>query len=220
MQSRRSLTLAVLVLSLLCPWSAVEAQPTDAVFEDQREMARKLTNDAIAAEGAKDYAIAISLYQQAYALVPHPVLEFNIGQAYMLSGDLDQAERYYRIYLTHDPDGQFARQAGQFLDSRIDAREHQRRLQQRHERARNLKRTGYKLLGTGAGLGVAAFGLYFYREDVGRGVGWAAFLVTATGVGVCWYANGQINATRPKPVTWSPVLGPGFAGIAWTGALP
>jgi tetratricopeptide (TPR) repeat protein len=220
MQLRLSLSFAVLVLSLGFPSSAVEAQPTAAVFEDPRELARKLTSDAIAAEGDRDYAIAIALYQQAYALVAHPVLEFNIGQAYMLSGDLDQAERYYRLYLTHDPEGQFARQVGQFLDSRVSAREHELRLEQRHERARNLKRTGYKLLGTGAGLGAAAFGLYFYREDVGRGVGWAAFLLTATGVGVCWYANGQISATRPRPVTWSPVLGSGFAGIAVTGALP
>ena len=83
-----------------------------------------------------------------------------------------------------------------------------------------MKRTGYKLLGTGAGLGAAAFGLYFYREDVGRGVGWAAFLLTATGVGVCWYANGQINATKPSAVTWTPVVGSDFAGIAWTGAFP
>jgi tetratricopeptide (TPR) repeat protein len=220
MQSRLSRSLAVLVLSLIFPLSAVEAQPIASDFEDQREMASKLTNDAIAAEDAKDYAIAIALYQQAYALMPHPILEFNIGQAYMLAGDLDQAERYYQLYLTHEPDGQFARKADQFLDSRMSAREHQLRLQQRHERARNMKRTGYKLLGTGAGLGAAAFGLYFYREDAGRGVGWAAFLLTATGVGVCWYANNQINATKPKSVTWTPMLGSGFAGIALMGALP
>jgi hypothetical protein len=90
--------------------------------------------------------------------------------------------------------------------------------EERRKRAKHIKRTGYKLLGSGAALGLAAFGVYFYREDIGRGLGFAAFLTTATGVGVCWYGNSQLPTT--KSVTLSPAFNSSFAGLALTGTLP
>jgi len=197
--------------------------------ESQRAAAKKLTIDAITAESAKDYTKAIALYQQAYLIVPHPVLQFDIGQDYMLAGDLSQAERYFKLYLTRDPDGPGAPTARKFLSSRPVADEDgiqqvtdlddpiasSRALEARYERARLIKRTGYKILGGGVALGAAAVGLFFYREYLGRGLGLAAYLTTTAGIGVCWYGNTQRRAARS--VAWSPMLGPGFAGIAWTG---
>jgi hypothetical protein len=280
---------------LVFRWSAVEAQPAPGspapTAANQLAAARKLTDAALAAEDAKDYAGAIALYQQAYLIAPHPILQFNIGQAYMMAGNLDQAERYYRLYLSREPKGRGAPIARKFLASRpaapssqqapsstepgrtatssnvVDPADHAgsdsrgasvtSRAGEHHpdqieststpstsgqmgpphstggealsapapaidasvrlERGHRTKRTGYKIIGGGVALGLGAVGLSFYRGDVGRGVGVAAFLTGVTGVGVCWYANNQITAA--KAVTWSPMLGSGFAGIAFAGPL-
>jgi len=251
--SPTSLSAAVMIAFVL-RWSMIEAQaapvalpPISAIL---RTTAKKLTNEAIAAESAKDYVRAISLYQQAYRVMPHPILQFNIGQVYRLVGDLVEAERYYRVYLVLDPNGQAASMAREFLASHparspelgevhpttpIDSTlakkpqqtsdvsdpggpSHTPDAAERSRRARSLKRTGYKLLGGGLGLGVVAFGLAFYRADVGRGLGIAALLTTSTGIGVAWYANNQIRAA--KSIAWSPMLGPGLTGVAFTGTLP
>src|SRR6185436_11808924 len=220
---------AAVTLALVFRWSTIDAQPTSAIpapISASQRAAKELTDEAIAAERAKDYAKAIALYQQAYLIVPHPLLQFDIGQDYMLAGDLVQAERYFRLYLTLDPNGLGAPTAREFLASRPPAPEDDiqqvtdlddpiassRALEARYERARQIKRTGYKILGGRATLGAAAVGLFFYREYLGRGLGLAAFLTTTAGIGVCWYGNTQRRAARS--VAWSPMLGSGFAGIA------
>jgi tetratricopeptide (TPR) repeat protein len=256
-------TIAMFVL--VFRWPTVDAQPAPGapapVSATQLERARKLTEEALAAESNKEYVTAIALYQRAYQIVPHPLLQFNIGQAYMLAQDFVQAEIYYRLYLTRDPNGPGAARAREFLASRsttspdlserrsttegghppgqiepISAASDKNGPRQapdvetpvasprisdaeaRYKRARHIQRTGYKLLGGGLGLGVVAFGLAFYRADVGRGLGIAALLTTSTGIGVAWYANNQIRAA--KSIAWSPVLGPGFTGVAFTGTFP
>jgi tetratricopeptide (TPR) repeat protein len=148
MHSRRSHASlgAVVMLALVLGWSNVYAQlapatptPTSA---SQREKAKKLTDDAIAAERAKDYTTAITLYQQAYQLVPHPILMFNIGQTYMLTGNSPESAKYFKQYLAHDPDGPGASIARKFLASlptrgrgcgarRCDARSRGRQVQAR-----------------------------------------------------------------------------------------
>lgn len=108
-------------LAISLRWSAADAQPAPStsapVSASARAAAKKLTDDAIAAEGAKDYATAIALYRQAYQLVPHPLLQFNIGQAYMLAGNRSEAEKFFRRYLARDPDGPGAPTARKFLAS-------------------------------------------------------------------------------------------------------
>src|SRR5690606_20424292 len=75
--------------------------PSDAA----KQAARKLVDEGIAAQDAKDYDQAIERYKQAYALVPHPILMFNIGQAHRLAGRPDQAVPFYERYLALDPSG-------------------------------------------------------------------------------------------------------------------
>jgi len=120
--SRVSLGVTVLfALVLVLRSSDAGAQSASAVptstDASQQERASKLTDAAIAAEAAGNYATAIAFYKQAYQLVPHPILEFNIGQVYWLSGDLVQAEKFYRRYLDRDPNGPGASIAREFLDS-------------------------------------------------------------------------------------------------------
>src|SRR5690606_17243444 len=71
---------------------------------------------------AKNYETALALYMKAYQLVPHPILLFNIGQAYRLAGNLDQAELFYRRYLERDPDGPYASIAREFIASLLASR--------------------------------------------------------------------------------------------------
>lgn len=112
---------AAVMLALVLRWSTADAQPApkapSLTSASQQAKAKKLTDDAIAAESAKNYATAITLYQQAYQLVPHPILQFNIGQVYMFSGDRAEAEKYFRRYLARDPNGPGAPVAREFLAS-------------------------------------------------------------------------------------------------------
>lgn len=123
--SRISLGAAVM-LALVLRWSAVDAQPApaspDSTSEGQRAAAKELTDEAIAAQEAKNYETALALYMKAYQLVPHPILLFNIGQAYRLAGNLDQAELFYRRYLERDPDGPYASIAREFIASLLASR--------------------------------------------------------------------------------------------------
>lgn len=116
---------AAVMLALVLRWSPVNAQPTpaspDSTSASQQAVtkaqAKKLTDEAIAAHDAKDYDKALSLYHQAYQLVPHPTLLFNIGQAYRLAGNLEQAELYYRRYVERARNGDYALEARAHIDS-------------------------------------------------------------------------------------------------------
>lgn len=112
-------TAVMLVLVLRC--SIADAQPTPAAplppSASRQAEAKKLTDEAIAAESNKYYNTAIALYKQAYQLVPHPTLIFNVGQAYMLSGNYPEAVKYFRYYLAHNPNGPAAPIARKFLAS-------------------------------------------------------------------------------------------------------
>ncbi len=68
-----------------------------------------------------DYDTAINLYWKAYALVPHPMLLFDIAQAHRLTGRVEQALTLYRHYLDEDPDGPEARTAREFI-AELEAR--------------------------------------------------------------------------------------------------
>jgi tetratricopeptide (TPR) repeat protein len=70
-----------------------------------KQEAKRLVDEGIAAQNAKDYDKAIDLYRRAFALVPHPILLFNVGQAHRLAGRPDQAVPFYERYLAADPNG-------------------------------------------------------------------------------------------------------------------
>jgi tetratricopeptide (TPR) repeat protein len=50
-----------------------------------------------------DFATAISLLDEAYALDPQPVLVYNMARAHEGLGHLDEAINYYERYLNEDP---------------------------------------------------------------------------------------------------------------------
>jgi tetratricopeptide (TPR) repeat protein len=105
------------------PGAAHLAAAQPAKIDPQKAKTAKQYVDAgLAAQDAKDYETAISLYTKAYALVPHPVLLFNIGQAHRLAGRVDEAIRFYQQYLDADPKGPQATTARDLI-AEIHARE-------------------------------------------------------------------------------------------------
>ncbi len=226
---RRSLGAAV-VLVVVLRGSAVDAQPDpaspDSTSESQRAEAKKLTDEAIAAQEAKDYDAALALYMKAYQLVPHPTLLFNIGQAYRLAGNLDQAELFYRRYLELDPDGPNAPVAREFIASLLASRPAsleptpaQTAQEEPVSHATMLKYTGYTLMGFGVVLGaVGARSVYQESGYVALSIGGVSLGLIGGGFLTYRYAKRQRRASTP--VTWTPVLGSGFAGVALAGSLP
>ena len=99
--------------------ASAPAQPAGgapAADAQKKDAAKKLVDQAIAAQGAGDYDKAIDLYRQAFALVPHPILMFNVGQAHRLAGRPAQAAQFYERYLTLDPSGKEAATARAHLE--------------------------------------------------------------------------------------------------------
>jgi hypothetical protein len=85
--------------------AGAQPAPKAAPSAADKQAAAKLVDAGIAAQDAKDYDKAIELYKRAYALVPHPTLMFNIGQAHRLAGRPAQAATFYKRYLELDPKG-------------------------------------------------------------------------------------------------------------------
>lgn len=112
----RGLRLVLLVSLALCgtarPALGQEGGPAEARRREASEHVQR--GDAFKESG--DYAAAAREYKKAYALVPHPVLIFNLAQVYRLSGDRERAIEHYERYLAQDPNGRASRQARQFAD--------------------------------------------------------------------------------------------------------
>lgn len=134
----RALRLVLVVSLALCGTAPLaraqeKASPTEARRREASEHVQR--GDALKESG--DHAAAAREYQKAYALVPHPVLIFNLAQVYRLGGDRERAIEHYERYLVADPNGRASRQARQFAD------------QLRRELER--ERTGGEQAGTRAG---------------------------------------------------------------------
>ena len=95
----------VAAASVLALASAVapraQAQPSGAV----KARAQQLAKEAAAKSHDGDHERAVDLYNQAYMLVPVPVLLSNIGAEYQLAGKPADAVRYFCRYLKEDPQG-------------------------------------------------------------------------------------------------------------------
>jgi tetratricopeptide (TPR) repeat protein len=102
---------------------ALIAPPAPAFAQkgDKKKLAKEYVDAGLAAQEAGDYDGAIELYQKAYALVPHPILHFNIGQAHRLAGRDEEARASYEAYLDADPKGAKVKEAKSFLKE-IEAR--------------------------------------------------------------------------------------------------
>ena len=82
---------------------------------DRKAKAAALVDAASAAQAASDYATAIAKLREAYDLIPHPALLYNLGQAYRLSEQPWDAIEQYQRYLAVEPKGPFAASARQHL---------------------------------------------------------------------------------------------------------
>src|SRR5262249_31765764 len=67
------------------------------------QKARKLVDTGRAAHEKGEYARAIALFKEAYVIAPSPGLLFNLGQAYRLMGNCDDAALMYHRYLDASP---------------------------------------------------------------------------------------------------------------------
>jgi tetratricopeptide (TPR) repeat protein len=65
--------------------------------------ARVLADRGRASHEKGDYATAVALFTEAYALAPSPALLFNLAQSYRLQGDCDTAVLMYKRYIDTDP---------------------------------------------------------------------------------------------------------------------
>lgn len=83
--------------------------------DDVRDQARELVAAGLAAQERGELAAAIEKYQQAYELIPHPELLFNLGQAHRLKGEAAAAVSFYRRYLAAAPNGRAANEATKWV---------------------------------------------------------------------------------------------------------
>lgn len=106
--------------------------------EDLKSVAKRHVADGLAAQAAGQLDEAISFYNQAFDLVPHPELLFNLGQAYRLKGEKARALLYYRKYLAIDARGRGAAESIQWtsqLEQEIRADEEAARKAEEERRA-------------------------------------------------------------------------------------
>jgi tetratricopeptide (TPR) repeat protein len=82
---------------------------------DKKKLASQYVDAGLAAQDAGDYDSAVEFYQKAYAVVPHPVLIYNIAQAHRLGGHLEAALADYQQYLAADPNGPKVKEATAFV---------------------------------------------------------------------------------------------------------
>ena len=89
------------LLGLLLAASVASAQPAPPA--DPVARAKQLYADGKRFYDVADYAKAIAAWKEAYVIASAPMLLFNIGQAYRLSGDCAQALRFYASYEREAP---------------------------------------------------------------------------------------------------------------------
>jgi tetratricopeptide (TPR) repeat protein len=90
----------VLAISLVVGHAASAGTKEDS----DRAAAREATKQATAAFNLGQYDEAATLYEQAYKLVPDPILLYDVGQSYRLANKLDKALIAYRSYLRTAPE--------------------------------------------------------------------------------------------------------------------
>jgi iron complex outermembrane receptor protein len=96
----RVVALAVMAAAVVPARTLAEPADRNAV-----KLAKQYVDAGLAAQNARDYDTAITLYTKAYELVPHPLLLFNLAQAHRLAGRDDQALPLYEKYLAEEPGG-------------------------------------------------------------------------------------------------------------------
>jgi tetratricopeptide (TPR) repeat protein len=91
--------LRLLLLVALCVSRIASAQQSDATAEAKRHYEL-----GMARFNLREFKAAIPEFEAAYRVVPDPVFLFNLGQAYRLDAQPEQALYFYRAYLRARPD--------------------------------------------------------------------------------------------------------------------
>lgn len=99
--------------------SQVEAQPE---ISERESEARAVFTRGREAWNDTRYARAVELFNQAYALSPHPMMLINIGNAWLQLEQRDDARAAYERYLETAPRGASEREDVQTQLALIDAR--------------------------------------------------------------------------------------------------
>lgn len=102
-----------LVVAVALGAAAAPAAADDTA--DRKARAAALVDEASAAEKRADYATAIAKLREAYELIPHPDLLYNLGQAYRLAEQPWDAMEQYERYLALEPKGRAAAKARTYL---------------------------------------------------------------------------------------------------------
>lgn len=117
-----SLTLCLLVGAL----ATGAPRPAAAQTADERARARELSQQAALLFKRNDYAGALTRFREANRLVPHPVLDVNIGRCYEKLDDPAQALAHCKAALNSEgaPDAvrEAARECVERAEKRIDTR--------------------------------------------------------------------------------------------------
>jgi tetratricopeptide (TPR) repeat protein len=93
--------LAIVLVTLLAADPAARGdkrKPADAEAEAQAHYQR-----ALSYYNLREYGIAVLEFKEAYAISNEPLLLFNIGQAYRLDRQYEEALHYYRTFLQLRP---------------------------------------------------------------------------------------------------------------------
>lgn len=90
-------------LVLIATTAIAQAQPKPT--QAQIGAAGDLVKKAIAKSQAGDHSAAIELYQQAYTIIPQPILLSNIGSEYQQAQKPADAVKYFCKYLDAEPAG-------------------------------------------------------------------------------------------------------------------
>jgi hypothetical protein len=72
-------------------------------YADDKAKAKKLYDEGLKHYNVAEYPDAIKAWKEAYLLSKKPLLLFNIGQAFRLSGDCKQALVFYDSYQREEP---------------------------------------------------------------------------------------------------------------------
>jgi tetratricopeptide (TPR) repeat protein len=98
--------ITVLSVSLAAaPARAEPARPGAKAVEraKDKQRARALYDEGLRHYNVAEYPAAIDAFKEAYLLSGDPELLFDVAQAYRLSGDCEQALRFYKNFLRENP---------------------------------------------------------------------------------------------------------------------
>lgn len=99
----RGLLLCLSMLGLSAGLSIDSAWAQAATSPEALARARVLSDQGRMFHDRGEYGRAVDAFQAAYVLAPSPGILFNLGQAYRLKGDCDNAVLMYRGYLRSQP---------------------------------------------------------------------------------------------------------------------